>query len=481
MVRGDPVRADIFPTLITGNRNLDQAFRIALGDVVGNILPFQGGLLAAPEPAIIAGLDYVTPWTRDAAINVWNGCGLLMPEASRATLLSVLERIDGELRIGGQYWDAIIWVIGAWWYHLYTGDTDFLRLALDAAVNSLRYFESTEFDQELGLFRGGAFFQDGIAGYPDIYTKSTTSCIHTWVAENPGQKAPVGFGLPMHALSTNCLYYEAYRLTAGMEQLRGVASCGDWLEKAARLKEAINKHFWNDKTQSYRYLIDPFGGCDFQEGAGHSFALLFGIAEASRAAAVLDSQHISAAGIPCVWPTFDRYHKKGGIGRHSGTVWPQVQALWASAAASTNRPDRFAFELFTLAEHACRDAQFTEIYHPVTRQPYGGLQEYHPDRDDWVWESCKRQTWSATGYLRMILHGLLGLVFEPDSLRFQPSVPDSLSQIRMVNLPYRNMRLDIEITGSGNKVATCEINGELRDRIAANDTGDKQVKIEMKA
>ena len=43
-----------------------------------------------------------------------------MPEVSRNTLLSVLMRDpdSGRVRVGGQYWDAIIWAIGAWTYFL---------------------------------------------------------------------------------------------------------------------------------------------------------------------------------------------------------------------------------------------------------------------------------------------------------------------------------------------------------------------------
>ena len=39
-------------------------------------------------PVILAGLHYDTPWTRDAAINAWNGGSLILPEVSRNTLLS---------------------------------------------------------------------------------------------------------------------------------------------------------------------------------------------------------------------------------------------------------------------------------------------------------------------------------------------------------------------------------------------------------
>lgn len=88
-----------YPTLQTGNPHVNQAYRIAMGDLVGNVQPFQDGQLESPQPVILAGLDYDTPWTRDAAINVWNGLGPICPEVSRNTLLSVLERREGRFSI----------------------------------------------------------------------------------------------------------------------------------------------------------------------------------------------------------------------------------------------------------------------------------------------------------------------------------------------------------------------------------------------
>jgi hypothetical protein len=81
-----------YPSLRTDDPLVNRAYRIALGDLMGNIQPFQDGLLEEPQPVMLAGLDYDTPWTRDAAINVWNGVGLIWPEVARHTLHSVLER-----------------------------------------------------------------------------------------------------------------------------------------------------------------------------------------------------------------------------------------------------------------------------------------------------------------------------------------------------------------------------------------------------
>src|SRR4051812_48652782 len=112
--------------LNSGDARLDQAFRIAVGDLLGNIQSYRAGLLDVPAACLIAGLDYVTPWTRDAASNTWFALSRLAPDVARNTLLSVLERTpDGTVRIGGQYWDAIIWAQGAWEHYTVTADRGF--------------------------------------------------------------------------------------------------------------------------------------------------------------------------------------------------------------------------------------------------------------------------------------------------------------------------------------------------------------------
>jgi hypothetical protein len=207
------------PHLVTGDRELDLAWRIALDDLASNIVPLQDGLLAAP--VLLAGLGYESPWTRDAAINTGNGAGLLCPEVTRNTLFAVVTHetageghgVESDLVIGGrynQYWDAIIWALGAWSQYLSTGDHDFLALAYGVTRNSLARREADEFDAAAGLFRGPACYGDGVAAYPDVYARTGgSSAILDWVKANADRAAPIGYGLPMHALSTNCLYCEA--------------------------------------------------------------------------------------------------------------------------------------------------------------------------------------------------------------------------------------------------------------------------------
>ena len=186
--------------------------------------------------------------------------------------------------IGGQYWDSIILACGLDAYVRQTGDATLLGECLPAVANTLADRERDEFSPELGLFRGGACFQDGISAYPDIYadTVRPDSGVETWAPRDPAVRAPRGHGFPAHALSTNCLYVAAYRILTARAAAAGMVVDPAWAAKAEALTQAIRRHFRRDG--GWRYLVDRWGGSDAQEGLGWAFAILFGVADADDAA-----------------------------------------------------------------------------------------------------------------------------------------------------------------------------------------------------
>jgi len=108
---------------------------------------------------------------------------------------------------------------------------------------------------------------------------------------------------------------------------------------------------------------------------------------------VFEHQLVAPAGVPSLWPNFERYRGPDGndYARHAGTVWPQIQGMWAHAAAHHKRDAIFGHELFQLAEHAARDSQFAEITTPSQEKIYGGLQERNGEIV--MWKSQPRQSW----------------------------------------------------------------------------------------
>ncbi|MDT0642767.1 hypothetical protein RM553_07975 [Zunongwangia sp. F363] len=486
---GLPNNNNIIPALsIENEREVKKefAFHMAMGDVYTNIRLHKSGLLQNQELCFMAGLNYNKPWTRDAAINTWNAGGLLFPSVAKNTLLSALTKnSEGEVIIDGQYWDKVIWTVGAWNYYLYTGDKEMLKLAYEITKRTLRLMEDQEFDAKNGLFRGAAVYGDGVAAYPEIYTRSkkgnTYSAIMMWPEENPDLKASTGYGLPMQVLSTNCLYYQVYKTLDKMAAELGENPDSDWNLKAEKLKTAINNNLWNSEKQTYDYFIDPFNGSGAQEGMGLSFAIMFDVADSAQIKAIFENTYVEPAGIPVVWPSFPRYinEEKTSYGRHSGTVWPHVQGFWAYAAALNNRKEIFLHEFNILTDNAWRDKQFVEIYHPKTGEKYGGIQE-NP-RGKWnLTSSQNRQTWSATAYLRMVLMGVMGMRFDTDGIDFKPMVPEEMGSIYLENIRYRDAILNLTIKGSGNHISSFMINGNKTNAFIPSDIkGIQNIQIIM--
>jgi hypothetical protein len=467
------------PKLATNDHNLDQAFAIALADVKGNIHAYKAGLLDSTRPVLMAGAGYDTPWTRDAAINTWNGAGLLWPEIARSTLLSVLERQEGQLVIGGQYWDAILWTTGAWNYYLFTGDRGFLSDAIVATRNTLAKRETQEFDRAGGLFRGPEVYGDGVAAYPDRYAETGgSSAILDWPKHNPQHTSSPGRGLPMLTLSTNCTYVHAYELMEKMATTLGLPVDPAWAQKAAALRRAIEQNFWSRDLGRYIALVDYAGTDDRQEAIGLAFSVLFDVASPDHQASLFRHAVVTPAGMASLWPTYPRYSARGGFGRHSGYVWPHAQAFWADAAAVSGHPDLFSYELTQLAEKAVRDGQFYELYNPVSGQPDGGLQELE-GRGIVAWQSQPHQTWSATGYLRLILFDLAGMHFDQGGIEFAPFLPKDIHEVKLTGIRYRDAVLDVHARGSGSHVVNVTINGAaISDhRLSAAASGAQHVEI----
>lgn len=427
-----------FPFFECDNKELNEAYRLALACLCANVIPVKAGLLKTENPCLMAGMHYDTPWTRDAAINVYNAMALLSPEVSKNTLMSVCYEKDGKNFIGDQYWDKIIWAIGAYKVYLIEKDKNFLQFAYQVLVNTISELEHDEFDLELGLFRGPAVYGDGVSAYPKKYrNQNGSAAILDWTDNSVSRISIKGHGIPMKVLSTNCVYAESYRILGIMSDILGKSSqC--WESKYLKLKDNINRFFWNEKTGKYDYLQ---GECDSQESLGLSFSILFDIADEVKKKTIVKNTYITKYGIPCVYPCFQPYEQYG-YGRHCGTIWPHIQGFWAKAMLIIEEKEKFENELFALAKNVVRDRQFAEIYHPETGEIYGGVQEWEGEYVNW--ESCHYQTWSATAYLNMILEGIIGLKFEGEFL-VKPYLPHGINYAKLLNLHFNRKRIDIEI------------------------------------
>jgi glycogen debranching enzyme len=398
---------------------------------------------------IRAGGGYPDPWTRDASINAWGAASILEPADARATLLKVCDRQAGGRRIiaqDNQWWDQIIWVIAAWQHYLVTGDTEFLTEAYQIGTDSLAILDRDRFRPQFGLYAGGSLMQDGISGYPQPPNEPDRDS--SFVLDYPGARE-------LMCLSTNAVYVGAHQALAGMARLLG-ADPAPFTRAAERLARAINDHLWIEETGLYGYFLHGDGTLDrHQEAAGLALAVTFGVADDKRSERVLSNIHRERYGVVNVWPHFPERYSDERPGRHNVICWPMVMGLFGDAAAHAGRADVLAAVLEDLASLVQgSDGHFFELYNAATGAVDGGWQTGRH------WESLPDQTWSATAFLRLIHTGLLGARFEPEGVRFAPTIPAGTDRVEFTGFPYRGATIDIRITGTGARVAAVSVDGQ---------------------
>ncbi|WP_405626374.1 MGH1-like glycoside hydrolase domain-containing protein [Streptomyces sp. NBC_01396] len=435
----------------------------------------RAGLLAHPPGTFVrAGGGYPSPqrWTRDAAVNAWNGASLLAPAVGRNTLWSVVDRGPHGLVVqqDDQWWDQVVWIPAALHHYRVTGDRDFLGRAFETSFNTLAARRARDFDAAYGLFRGPGFMNDGISGYPG--PPAAPGVRSSFVLDHPGTEA-------LMCLSTNCLYHGAQLALASMAESLGEPQRAASLRSdAARLRAAVDRRLWREEAGTYAYFVRADGHVDTsQEGAGLALAVLCGVADRTRAGLILDTAHWQPHGIVNVWPHFPRFDDRRP-GRHNVMVWPMVHGLYGNAAADAGRTDLFARSVERLAALVTGSGgNFYELYDSVSGAVDGGWQEGGSGQPE-HFVSQPDQAWSVTAYLRMVHEGLFGLAFAEDRLRLRPCLPPQWGAVSLQGLRYRGMTLDVAVSGGGSRVRSCTIDGRAAEPVLPGDaTGHHTVDV----
>ena len=433
--------AQIVPELKTGNQKVDNTFKLSVEILYRN----------TKNNLITAGGEYGGEWTRDCSINSWNAASLLNPPSAETSLWAVTT--DNRQYIGHQDWDQIIWVTGAYDYFEKTGDRNFLNQAYETSKNTMAKLEGYKFDSGYGLFMGPSVFNDGIAGYPEPVFKGNAA----------GTDVRGHNSARIKCLSTNTIYYNAYLLLAKMANYKGDTNAEkSYLKKAANLRGKIREHLLHGNK--FYYLIDEQNGKhDYQEALGIAYAVLFGVVDKKEAQDIINNAYKGNYGTPSIYPHFSRF-SDDKPGRHNKIVWPFVSAFFGSAANQAGVGNRFSYEISSLAT-LCQgndskkngNQTFYEIYDEITGKPNGGWQ-----CGSWWGSSVYDQTWSCTGFIRLILTDMLGMRFTPDGLTFEPNIDIineyNFQEIRKVT--YRGGTLNITRSGNGNKLVAVRVNGK---------------------
>ena len=124
------------------------------------------------------------------------------------------------------------------------------------------------------------------------------------------------------------------------------------------------------------------------------------------------------------------------------SVWTVYTTGYAVAAAELGKEEL----LVTLIAQQIRNAVFNKTFYEVYNADDGRA---------WRWPA---QTWNAIGYISLLLSGVFGLKKDIEGIWFEGFIPTVLSGIRIFNLRYVNMCLDVSSEGEG-KIVKMTLNG----------------------
>lgn len=445
----DPGRIpETLPRFQSGFPIVDAVYRMALETVQNMVdMPPEGVLNAS------AGRP---PWVRDTAYVVLDGMAHLFPSACRKSLEHTADK-NGTVKPEQMYAihepslknpgtpvlqpcyamsDFVIWLPAAMEYTLAAGDREFLDTYYDCMVRTLRLVREEKFDPYDGLYDGGETIGDGSSAYPEDMT-----------------------GLAqMKGSSVNLIHYQALRTVVRAGEMLGKPpeTLENYLRQASRLRDAIDRELWIPHLGFHSlFKIDRNPMVVERASAmACAFGVLFNALEPERQAQMLDAFPDQKWGAPVLWPPW-----MNRSAYHDQNMWPNVDANWAVAAAKAGNPGRLTKGMALLVQNAAFELGFNEMI---------GL--FHGDH-----RGLKPQLWAATGFLRMVSEGVLGLEVHPQGLIVQPNVPEVFEKgFSVENLHWRDAVLDIRVTGYGTHIERFAVNGTNQINLLSSDLSGKQ-------
>jgi hypothetical protein len=451
--KGEPMRwvrkNDIYKFgKYTGTSTLETAlYNMAVDEMINNF---------EKDGTLRTGLYWGGVWTRDVSYSSLLSLAYMCPDKVRNSLevkIDRMGRIIQDTGTGGSWpcsSDRVVWALSAWNIYLATGDMEWLQKAYPIIVKSLECDDMVVYNPQTGLYRGESSFIDWREqSYP------------TWA-----QPADIYLS---ECLGTNAAFYEVLKVTADMAAALGhKKDAKKYAQKAEALKQAINDRFWVEEDgfyASYWYGRQNLIRTQHSETLGESFCVLFGIADEERAAKVISSMHVGEYGPPIFSPQIvsqGDYHNNG--------VWPYVTSFWGKAAAKAGNETALMHALACNVRTAALYATNYENYSFNTGNPYTTL------------INSPNMLWGLSGFMGLFHRTFFGFEFTQEGLSMKPFVPTALAGTRKLEaFPYRNMQLDITVSGSGNEIASCKVDGKDAEAfIPADWTGKHTVEIVMK-
>lgn len=410
------------------------------------------------DSTFMAGALWPDTWTRDAVYSIYFSYAWILPEISRKTLDKQTLRHPSEALQdtgSGGSWpistDRVVWAMAGWEYFLSSGDKAWLAGAYEGLSETARKDIHVAFDEKADLFKGETCSMDWRTHtYPNWFSNASI-----------GESFSAG---------TNALHLFLYDFLGKAGRILGKSSeeIGLWNCYHTRVKEGINRHFWNEEAGMYRcYLYPGFMGYRPTQRVGamsNGLCALLGAAspqQMSRMVAAFPQYPYGAAVLYPTIPDDFAYHNK--------SVWP----VWETP-------------LMYVAHRAGNQAAAEHVMQSLIRQSALFLTHkenmtYDTGYDRNTALNSDRQLWSVSAYISMVYRILFGLEMSEDGLSFHPAVPQWINgPLALKGFRYRGAEVNISVEGQGTKIKSLVCNGETQSLpfvLPPTTTGKQEIRI----
>ena len=417
-----------FPQFTVKDNTLIPAlYNMALEETLLDILP---------DSTWKAGANWADTWTRDAVYSIYFSYAWIMPGMSRRTLeKQTLKNPSEALQdtgTGGSYpisTDRVVWAMAAWEYYLVTGDKGWLKEAYEGLRNTALKDLHVAFDSNVNLFKGETCSMDWRTHtYPNWFTNV-----------NIGESFSSG---------TNALHLFLYRFLkdAGNILKVSVEEQELWHVASEKLKQSINKYFWNKEKGLFNcYLYPEFMDYVASQRVGcmsNGLASILGVASPQQISEVVRNFPMYAYGAAVLYPTIP-----DDFAYHNKSIWAVWQTPLMYAAKQVRN--------LTVTEHLMKSLVRQSALFLTHKENL----TYDTGYDCNTALNSDRQLWSVASYIGMVYRILFGMELTQEGIHFNPMLPDWVgNEIKLRNFKYRDAILNISVKGEGTKIVSLMVN-----------------------
>lgn len=419
-----------YPQLSTPNVLHQAIYNMGLDEMVNAV---------EPDTTLRTGKEWPGVWTRDVSYSILLSMAYMQPEASR---ISLEKKVDSKGRIiqdtgSGGAWpvstDRQIWTVAAYEVYLVSGDKNWLNFIYPVIKQSLEDDLNSGLYSDNGLVKGETSFIDWREqSYP-----RWMQCADIYRSE---------------ALGTSVVHARAWEVLSEIATELGHKDVAQRAaEQSRKIADGINNTLWMDSKgyyAMYRYGRDNLITNPRAETLGEALSIVWNIASDQRARRISESNPTTPFGTAIFYPQIADIPAY-----HNNSLWPWVGAWWGIASAKAGNEQGVMQAIGSVFRPAALFATNKE--------------NFVLDNGDIATElNSSNMLWCLAGNLALTHKVLFGIHFAKQGLEFQPFVPEVLGQTRTLsNFEYRGAKLNITISGYGDRIASFTVDGKTQDAV----------------